>query len=172
MKIIGLTGYKQSGKDTVCSILAKGTSFNVKRLNFADALKQEVADATGHPVEFIEKHKANFRHILQGWGTDYRRQLFGDNYWIVKWIKAVNNLEHPLPALLVVTDVRFLNEAEAIRQMGGRIYRVFNPRCFSDGHASETELNQIVLDGSIDNSTNIANLQHEVLTYFLPHILA
>lgn len=56
MKLIGLSGRKQSGKDTVCNLIgALVGSDKVARVAFADALKIEVYDwiEQGMPVEGI-----------------------------------------------------------------------------------------------------------------------
>jgi len=62
----------------------------------------------------------------------------------------------------VVTDVRFLNEAETItREMGGRLVRIIRPDLEDDGdtHPSEVELEQIETDFQIINDDTIAELQ-------------
>jgi hypothetical protein len=83
--------------------------------------------------------------LLQWWGTEFRRTHYGSDYW-------VNKLFASIPANLdmaLVSDVRFANEADAIKQRGGYTVRV--KRLSQDGsqffaqdrpsdHPSETEL--------------------------------
>ena len=55
--LIGIIGYKQSGKDTVCEMIRKILSHRkIERIAFADALKEEVSEATKQPIEFINNN--------------------------------------------------------------------------------------------------------------------
>lgn len=112
----------------------------VERVAFADALKAEVANATGHSVDYIEARKSQFRHLLQAWGV-MRREISGDSYWINKVDGSVaqHQSEGSVP---VICDVRFQNEADWILAAGGILVRVVRPN--HDGgagnHVSETQL--------------------------------
>ena len=157
MKLIGITGYKQSGKDTLAReiMYRMAPRFSVRH-SFADALKREVADALGISVDEIERNKALFRPILQWWGTDWRRNMFGANYWINKWEERLLKLQElHRPAVIIATDVRFENEAEAIRKHDGIIIRVVRPGVVSDGHASETEMDKIAVNCTILNDEGL-----------------
>jgi hypothetical protein len=120
-RIIGIAGKKQSGKDTVCNILKTMIGWEkCFRVAFADELKDEIAKAIRMDREYINKHKENFRLILQGWGTDFRRKLCGEDYWIKKWHDKVCYMLSEMPNCTIITpDVRFQNEADIIHQMGG-----------------------------------------------------
>lgn len=80
------------------------------------------------------------RHILQWWGTDVRRAQ-DRSYWIKRlqeWILANN------PTSLIVGDVRFIEEAQWVLNLGGWIFRIepydeWEPPAGSE-HSSETEL--------------------------------
>ena len=82
----------------------------------------------------------SFRSIFQFWGTEYRRAQ-DDNYWVNKALsKCTEN------KLYVISDVRFLNEANAILDMSGilvRIYRPDAPVISGMNHQSETEVDKI-----------------------------
>ena len=123
MNIIGLAGKKQSGKDTVYQIASELLESPVGRIAFADPLKQEVSEATGYRVDFIEEHKQEFRSLLQVWGTDFRRHFCGTDYWIEKMDNALEKAKGNYKNLFV-TDVRFPNEADFIRSKGGKLIRV------------------------------------------------
>lgn len=163
MHLLGLTGLKQSGKDTVFKILEKQLApKKVVRVAFADALKKEVAKGCGVSLEFLEKNKDNFRLILQGWGTDFRRKLLGEDYWLKIVAKQILALSDDVE-LVVVTDVRFHNEAELIKKSGGSIWRVVrNVSSPIDQHSSEQELLSIYEDKTIFNHNSLVNLEHEV----------
>jgi hypothetical protein len=77
---------------------------------------------------------------MQNYGTEVRRRDNPD-YWTKQWCA---NLPE---GLIVVDDVRFLNEAEAVKKMGGIIVRLTRPDIKNGGnHQSETEQRQIGYD--------------------------
>lgn len=164
MKLIAITGYKLSGKTTVAEQLRRmHMPLKSAHINFADAVKNEVCRAFSITREYLETHKENFRLILQGVGTDYRRKLCGETYWINKWIKTIIEQEQQV-SLIVTSDLRFLNEAETIKQCGGKIIRVHRSGCSSDGHISETELDKIKADFEITNDGDISSLRKQLET--------
>lgn len=69
----------------------------------------------------------------------------------------------------VFTDVRFPNEAEAIRAAGGTLVRIVRPGAGLTGaaalHPSETALDGFVTDVTIDNSGTLAALREEAETF-------
>lgn len=161
-KIIGLSGRKRSGKDTVAKMLSEHPEFGGKtsRIGFADALKAELSDATGFPVEFIEQFKDKFRLGLQWWGTELRRDLCGENYWIDKYRQAVAQDGSPF---ILTPDVRFKNEYDAIKSLGGIVVRVTRPELTSDDlHPSETSLDNENFDWTIVNSGTLSDLRAKV----------
>lgn len=167
MKLIGIAGKKKTGKDTICKFIQEILSPKmVRRIGFADALKGEVARAcssTGKSVsvEYIEEHKDNFRLILQGWGTDFRRNLCGDSYWIIKVHHEINSLPDIGIYGIVFPDVRFLNEATYIKNMCGSVIHIDRSTSYMDLHSSENELNKdnFPYDYFIDNNTSLAELK-------------
>lgn len=162
MKIIAFTGYKKSGKDAAATALKQLlVPATVQQVNFADALKREVAAACGVTVAYINEHKDVFRTVLQWWGTDFRRNLHGNSYWVLKWLEAVNKLPTP-PKYLICTDVRFINEAATIRTLGGIIIRVQRPEIQSDGHASETEQRELQTEFMVNNDGTLADLKTKI----------
>lgn len=164
MKVIGITGFKKAGKDASAQELRKMfLPARTVQVNFADALKEEVAKACGVTVEYINANKDIFRTILQWWGTEFRRKLSGDEYWIIKWMERANKLT-PTPDYLICTDVRFINEAAVIRQLSGTIIRIERPGITSDGHASEVEQLQIHTDFTVLNDGTIEELKQKLKT--------
>lgn len=152
--IIGLTGLKQSGKSTAAKYLE--SKYGFKRHNFKDALVKELKRnfpdlleemVSVHDAENIDKlfeeKPPLIRKLLQNYGTEVRRREDSE-YWIREWI---NN--RPL-SNTVVDDVRFLNEAQAVRLYGGRIVQIIKQGQESnDQHQSETEMARIIPDSKI-----------------------
>ena len=85
------------------------------------------------------------RALMQNYGTEVRR---GDNpeYWTQKWFYKVNQLDN-----VVTDDVRFLNEAKGVKFFDGVIIRIIRSDITSTkGHLSETEMNQIEPDHTVE----------------------
>lgn len=122
-------------------------------LGFADALKADVSRKFGVTLEYLEEHKENFRLILQGYGTDYRRKLYGDDFWIKKWIQGADLLQRN-DSILLVPDVRFDNEAEAIKKRGGIIIQItpLNFMNIVDLHDSEKGINPSYINQVMTNT--------------------
>jgi len=154
--IIGITGFKQSGKSTAAKYLEDKYGFT--RHNFKDALVQELKDNfpdllaeleihynLSTPHLFIQKPPL-MRALMINYGTEVRRKD-DSNYWVGEWISRTITANYNL----VADDVRFLNEAIAVRESGGIIIRLTRPDLLTGGdHVSETEQLQIVADHTID----------------------
>jgi len=138
VNLVGIVGKKRSGKDTFASVLiADGW----KRAAFADPLKVEAADWLGISLVDMEERKDAFRAALQERGAKMRR---GDpGYWIKRLVVSIaaayNHGER-----IVVTDVRYQNEASWICANGGVLVRLVRAGApDDDDHASERELDGI-----------------------------
>jgi len=163
MFVIGISGKKQSGKDTVCDLISKHLAPNHSvRLAFADELKYEVANACGVSLHYIETNKSNFRLLLQAWGTDFRRELTDPSYWIKKvGVKLVRLPIHIHTA--IIPDVRFLNEASFIKEIGGHLIRVNRASIESnDLHSSEIDLDNYKHDYTVENNSSIDELSKQI----------
>ena len=109
------------------------------------------------------------RQIMQLWGTEYRRGT-NQGYWTGHVVSQVNyqcknfNLRH------VITDVRFENEAQAVRNMGGVIWQVKRPDLtVNTTHSSESDGSQFAPDAVINNSHDIGHLQSLVMGAWMMH---
>lgn len=99
--------------------------------------------------------------FLQLWGTDIRRNFWGRNYWVNKLRKKLLALERETEGqkIIFITDVRFKNEYNLIKEWNG--YYVDVVRLSEDGakrfiapdrnpqHESETELDDVIADATI-----------------------
>ena len=166
MAIIGITGFKHVGKSTAAKYLeSKGfTRHNFKdamvqeiKANFPDLLKeiQEAYPLGGCPRlglkwqytidELFTTKPPLMRALMVNYGTDVRRK---DNphYWVSEWIDKVIKIN----GNIVADDVRFHNEADAVKMGKGIIIRLERDGVTTGGnHASETEQLQIVPDYTI-----------------------
>lgn len=173
--IIGLTGRKFHGKDTVAGILVER---GYKQLRFADPLKNMLRafyDTMGLPpwqVEIriegeLKERPCSWlrgktpRYAMQTLGTEWGRGLIHNDLWI-ETLKSRSQKHWRV----VVSDVRFLNEVNAIKDLGGRVFRVDAgarvPSNEHSNHASETEIDNLPVDGVIDNSGSLESLKDAV----------
>ena len=134
--IIGICGLIGSGKGTVADILvAQG----FKKVSFADKLKDGVSTIFGWDRAMLEGDTDESRHwreqrdnfwsnetkmevtprlVLQLFGTDCMRNGFDDGVWVSLLKKQI--LDNP--GNYVVPDVRFRNEQNMIRDIGGEVW--------------------------------------------------
>jgi len=154
--IIGFTGYKRSGKDTAASFFHEYLplkQYRIKTFSFGFNVKKEVAANIGQTVDWVEANKLNpvIRHLLQWYGTDYAKELRGTDVWIRELDAEIAKIEEP--AIVLIPDVRFLEEAAWIRRKGGVIIRVEKEGQVNDDlHQSETELDKIRADFRLMNN--------------------
>lgn len=175
-EFIGITGYKRSGKDTIASVLVE---HGFTRIGFADPLKSMAlscdpfVEIHGRTPEFarlteivgllgweLAKDHEDVRRFLQRLGTEGVRDHLGPDAW-VNALKLRADQEGL--TRIVVPDVRFMNEAAAIRKWGGQIWKVHRPGCLSDGHASEAYIEQIDADVEFHNTGEITDLRASAL---------
>lgn len=163
MKIIGITGRKYSGKTTAARLFEKSIAAPTVQISFADSLKEEVAKACSVTVEFVEQNKSLFRPMLQWYGTDLKRNLVSQNYWIDRLREKLTHIDNYTAAVLI-PDVRFLNEASFISSLGGILIRIKRPETDNakDSHLSETEQDQILVDYSLENDGTLIDLKNKI----------
>lgn len=165
--LIGLSGRKRSGKDTFAARLVADHGF--VRVALADPMKDMALaidpfvahnftadaeeDRLGHvrPIRLSElverlgweeaKGLPEVRRTLQRLGTEGGREILGDTIWIDAAFVRINKLLNAGTSV-VVTDVRFTNEAEAIVAELGHVLRIERAALAPSGdlHPSETEL--------------------------------
>lgn len=73
---------------------------------------------------------------------------------------------HEIPDLVadycLITDVRFDNEAERIKELGGEVWKVIRDGAGAGNHASEQELPGELIDLIIDNNGSLGDLEDTV----------
>lgn len=125
MKLIGLAGMAGAGKDYTYERLRdfywpQGTT--VERIALADGVRLEIQETLGQyqPVLWKKPYPDAIRRLLQWWGTDFRRAQ-NPNHWVDK---TRERIEVSNAGIVCVTDVRFSNEADMIRDLGGIVVEV------------------------------------------------
>ena len=135
--IIGICGFIGSGKDTVADYLVNFHEF--RRESFANTLKDAVAAVFGWDRTLLEGRTKEAREwreqvdpwwaerlamptltprwVLQYWGTEVCRRAFHDDIWIASLENKLRNSKDNV----VISDCRFPNEIQSIRDAGGKI---------------------------------------------------
>jgi hypothetical protein len=166
MNLIGLVGFKQSGKSTAAKYLEE--KYGYVRHNFKDALIKEIKQNFPDflieiacifyelPKEQITKADIDnlfnvkpplMRALMINYGTEVRRREDAD-YWVKQWRTSYMD---KIPSSIVCDDVRFKNEAWTIWAGGGKIVRIIRTDIPTGGnHPSETEQLEIEADYTIE----------------------
>lgn len=165
---IGLVGRKGAGKNCAADFVkAEHAAFHITA--FADPLRDvckiifgltdnEMSDRALKEAELDRYPFVSPRTIMQKVGTDCIRTHFPDA-WMSAWRCRVK----PFPCTITV-DVRFPNEAAAIRDLGGKIIRIRRPEVETpDAHVSETAMDDIVPDKVVMNDGSPQLLKARIL---------
>ena len=179
--IVGLTGRRGSGKSTAARMLNLEVplKWNLYNLAFGEYLKEDLANLVGGTVATINKNKntPTLRKVLQFVG-DIRREE-NPAIYTNKITEFINNPVVKSPWFIIISDVRFLHEANFIRSYPNSfIFRVQRPYKIYfdssiDNHPSETEQDQIKVDLHILNHQTEKHLQFEMqmlLTYIIDNL--
>lgn len=111
----------------------------------------------GINLDSFEEEDGKLRKLLQFVGTDVFRKVDEDF-----WVKTL--FSHDLPKRVVVSDVRFQNELDAIETRGGVSVKVSRDTGIVDTHPSETALDGAEWKYTIDNNGTLEDLEEKVCT--------
>jgi hypothetical protein len=110
------------------------------------------------------------RKYLQWYGTESHRDIFGQDFWVdallPKWYPGSEGhlLQDRFPGtdVVVITDVRFPNEAQRIRDLGGEVWHIDADERLGtlpeDAHISEFPLTDELITWTLDNNGTIDEL--------------
>lgn len=107
---------------------------------------------------FEGKELSSIRELLQFIGTDVGRNLINQNIWINSAKKSLENLSKSVN--VVLTDVRFENERDAISELGGFTIRINRNSESIGDHASE--LGKFTVDTEIDNNGSMQSMYDQI----------
>lgn len=167
--LIGLSGYKQSGKDALADALV---DLGFTKVGMSDVLHDcmlilnpIVRVKNGHVERYAEiceqigyvsaKEVPEVRRLLQVFGTDVGRAMLGEDVWVDAMARKLDAMDGDI----VVTGVRFPNEARLVEAQGTLI-RVERPGFTGDGHASEHGLDDWNFTQIVANDQDLDHLRH------------
>ena len=180
MILIGLAGVARSGKDTAASVLA--TELGLYRHAFADPIKRMLEQVFGDNFVNGDRERidpisgVSYRKLMQTLGTEWGRATHPALWTRVakakwEWVKEGCPVDYKKGitenvmlgafgdhAGMVISDVRFDNEAEWIRSEGGIIVHVDRPdteKVGIEGHASEQVMSRLPFDLVVENKGSL-----------------
>lgn len=183
--LIGLLGYKFSGKDTTADYLVEKYGF--KKYAFATALKDvcqilfsfNADQLYGNSKEQVDPYwQITPRSSFQFVGTDLIRNLIhkllpdvGDNFWVKVLDRQLNESKELENNNCIISDCRFINEVDYIKSKGGIIIKILRSDTNIDSHISEAGIDAITNydyiiynDGTLEELYNkIENIIHDIL---------
>lgn len=175
-QLIGLySPAPQSGKTTIAKVLQ---SHGYTLVPFAEPLKLMLApllsslgytDLEVHRFLYEQKGECvpelgiTPRAMLQTLGTEWGRTCISPDVWLKHWKVRVSKHER-----VVVDDVRFVNEAELIRSMGGQVWLIHRPGVRrGTNHASEGGLDEWpYFSDCIYNGSTLEHLEQVISARF------
>lgn len=195
--LIGFTGAAGAGKDTAGTVLAmhgyRTLAFaDALRVDVSQAWLIDMSTLTRpetkeHPISslaigrciyepFLQWARAQGldlrvprspRWIMQRWGTEFRRARHPD-YWVERVRQRIARLHEQGIRHIAITDVRFPNEAELVRLLGGYVVRIVRPELpqmseDTSTHASEHHP-ELRADLQLINRGGLAHLHEDVLS--------
>lgn len=193
--LVGVVGRAGHGKDSIGNVLEVGHGFE------RDAFARPLKDAARVLWRFTEQQLygalkertdprwgVSPREVLQFLGTEVGREMFpklmpqiGERFWLEHFKLRFEDLTSRQPsARVVVCDVRFPNEAQFIRSLGGVIVKVIRPdhnafqastaEASKSTHKSETLMDEILADVVVVNDGSLEDLTRKVEQDIVPLI--
>lgn len=159
--IIGICGFAKVGKDTAAANMP-----GFKRFAFADPLKHDVQPMLDYLNVDVNdpKIKEQIRPLLVAWGAVARS--FIPMFWIDRTMERVMNYVHfhqtepPVPGVVrvtgnvVITDVRYLNELDAIKAAGGKCVYIVRPGYGPANSEEERSIEEIIMKRVVPTVVN------------------
>ena len=182
VKIVGFTGKAGAGKDTAADYLkgyhgyekhafagplkrAVSVLFGIDLLTLNDPIMKEVPDKVWRRTP---------RYLMQWLGTDALRKEITDDFFVISMARAIDD---SLSNLIVISDVRFDDEARFVKKMGGTVIRIERPgydNGLSDArkaHASEHGVSDSLVDGVIVNGGDEEDLTRQLDSQWFTDLL-
>lgn len=177
---VGISGYARSGKDTVAAHLIESAGFT--RMSFADPMREALVNLNPNITfvgledsvelklaverfgwEALKSLAPEVRGLMQRMGTEVGREMFNEDFWVDA---ALDRAEDG--SKLVFSDVRYPNEANAIKKLGGKVYRVTRKGVGpANSHPSEIGMDDYEVDVLIENNGSLSDLAEKIEGIFV-----
>lgn len=134
--IVAFSGKAGSGKNTAASYLVDYLKAHQKTVSisaFADPIRF-MLHALDVPAEYMYRRDckeqdipgfgASYRHMAQTLGTEWGRQCMGSSFWVKLMDLRLQKSAVQEADFIIITDVRFQNEAQYVLDQGGLLIEV------------------------------------------------
>jgi len=171
-RLIGLTGLPECGKDSIGDDLVRTHDF--AKMSFAGPIKDGLARMLDIPWQSFEDRAVKEqeipwigkspRQLMQTLGTAWGRDTVREDIWIRHAQRRLDNYRR-ISTKVVVTDVRFPNEADWLRANGGELWHVLRKAAPNVVHLHASNIPLAVLPGAdsvITNDEGLEQLRHQV----------
>ena len=180
MKLIGIIGNIGSGKSTVSKYLVR--NYDYEEYSFASPIKNiainmgfeynQVYGSQANKLELNNHWGISGREFMQKFGTEFGRNIMpnilpnmnmgnSNSPWVkIFEIKYENSIKSNSDKPIVVSDCRFENEVQSIRDRNGYIIKlvrdskpisIANDNAYN--HSSEMHISNLYYDTVINNNT-------------------
>lgn len=175
--IIALHGAKGSGKDEFYRLVQTiFPDLYVRKVAYADPIKDEICNIFDLQTEYqydqfkrsdvtyqlpgYITHVIPGRHVVREIGMLMRSY---DESQFVKYVERRIKIDDD--AVWFITDCRFQNEVDSVKQMGGIIVKIKRDVASYDGHVTETEIADTDCDFVIENNGTIEEFSDRIATF-------
>lgn len=160
MLLIGFIGRIGSGKTTCAKHIEQKHGFI--RLSFAEPLKEMLVRSNILTRQDIENKTPFARQMMQKIGTDLIRNQIDPDFWVKKFVQRVHSLSENGHSRFVVDDVRFPNEADTVKRLGGLLVKIVRDTSEIDSHESESYVDDLPFDCVVSNNGSMELLLQQV----------
>ena len=168
--LVGICGAAGCGKDTLAGLLVEAEGYTQYRM--ADPLKNMLTHI-GIPLSTWENHKAKEtalpwlgkspRYLAQTLGTEWGRDLVDPDLWTL----LAEMFYYGCGTKVVISDIRYPNEAEWLKNMGGVLVRITRKTAHPVDNATHRSENSAIFEADV----NISNNSSETGMYLQYHNL-
>lgn len=185
--IIGFGHKRRRGKDLACEIVQAQLSYmeqfedHIRIDHFARSIKEGIGVGVFgfNPSQLYGEHKTTVdpfwgitpRDVFQRFGTEVMHTLFGADVWARTLVRRA--LNEPDKHVLV-GDVRFPHEVEALKELGAILIKIDRDVPPSDDPAEDLHASETALDGwdgwdhVILNNGTIEELRQLLAAFLIP----
>lgn len=158
-KVVAFIGAIGAGKSTAAHAFKPGV---YRQINFADTLKDmlQTLGLTEEEVDGQNKEEPSSllggrtpRYAMQTLGHEWGRSLIHRDLWVLSWYIKARKHSH-----VVVADMRYPNEYEAVKDLGGIVVHIDRQVPHDPSHPSEQFWPQFPCDHRIVNDGSVNDL--------------
>lgn len=185
-RLIGLAGRAGTGKSTIARLLCEQHAF--VEITLAEPIKRALAAMLDLPRAYLEDRATKdtpidwlsnttpqrlMQTLRNGWG----RQIIADDLWLILARRRIERIAaqpaHMHIAGIVISDLRYPDEAQFVRDMGGTVWHIVRPAPPVEAHSSEAGITAQPGDRTCDNTGDLdlleTTLDHLLHTPFTHH---